>query len=319
MANFLNTIDFVEAIKCILKEAEKEVIMIVPYIKVSPAIWSELVAAEQRGIQILIVYREDSMNTHEKSRLTSLSNITLLYNEHVHAKCYLNENSMIIGSMNLYEYSEQNNREMGVLLDKENEDGRAYSLALEEVKSIYSTSDFDHKSYVLQKQHYKFDLLKDDEIRFRPLLDYLNDLFENKKFVLKKNAGSEPSIIVEEYYEKLKVELDYLYDISNPKYSIGHFYPKRFVIRSEMELDKLKGIHELFWDKFDESLLHKFQVYWESEYNAITLYPQKNHSIWTSASAEDAIIVLKDGLDYVTNLFQLSSKQVRSKTKKSFN
>ena len=38
--------------------------------------------------------------------------------ENLHAKCYLNETAAIITSMNLYEFSQVNNNEMGILVDR---------------------------------------------------------------------------------------------------------------------------------------------------------------------------------------------------------
>ena len=56
----------------------------------------------------------------------------------LHAKCYFNEDRMIITSMNMYEFSEKHNREMGVLL-KAGEPG--YADALREVDSIIAAAE----------------------------------------------------------------------------------------------------------------------------------------------------------------------------------
>lgn len=54
----------------------------------------------------------------EREKLHSLDNLTIMNHPNVHAKCYLNDSSMIVCSMNLYEYSEKNNREMGFCLNQ---------------------------------------------------------------------------------------------------------------------------------------------------------------------------------------------------------
>ena len=41
--------------------------------------------------------------------------------QNLHAKCYLNERSAIITSMNLYDFSQVNNNEMGVFVDRDQE------------------------------------------------------------------------------------------------------------------------------------------------------------------------------------------------------
>ena len=39
----------------------------------------------------------------------------------LHAKCYFNEQNLVISSMNLYDFSEVNNWEMSILIDKDND------------------------------------------------------------------------------------------------------------------------------------------------------------------------------------------------------
>jgi hypothetical protein len=68
-----------------------------------------------------------------------IKNIQLYYKDELHAKCYFNENKMIITSMNLFKYSQANNREMGVLLEREKYPD-AYAKAVKETKSIISHS-----------------------------------------------------------------------------------------------------------------------------------------------------------------------------------
>ena len=60
--------------------------------------------------------------------------------KNLHAKCYLNENRCIITSLNLYEFSQINNNEMGILLSKD-EDSDVYRDAYEEAQRIVRISD----------------------------------------------------------------------------------------------------------------------------------------------------------------------------------
>lgn len=68
----------------------------------------------------------------------------LFFCENLHAKCYFNEEMMVITSLNLYEYSIKNNREMGVLIKKE-KDPNLYRDAVKEVNSIIQDSIQDIK------------------------------------------------------------------------------------------------------------------------------------------------------------------------------
>ena len=51
--------------------------------------------------------------------LEGLTQIKTSFRRNLHAKCYLNENEALLTSMNLYEFSEKNNDEMGVLVSEE--------------------------------------------------------------------------------------------------------------------------------------------------------------------------------------------------------
>ena len=62
--------------------------------------------------------------------------------KNLHAKCYLNEKMAVIGSMNMYEFSEKNNREMGVLVTREH-DPDVFEDAWNETKSIYAEVKFE--------------------------------------------------------------------------------------------------------------------------------------------------------------------------------
>lgn len=60
--------------------------------------------------------------------------------KNLHAKCYLNEETCIITSLNLYEFSQVNNNEMGVLLTRA-DDATVYREAYEEALRIIRISD----------------------------------------------------------------------------------------------------------------------------------------------------------------------------------
>lgn len=73
--------------------------------------------------------------------LQGLRFVILKYNEDLHAKCYVNDDKMIITSLNLYEFSMANNKEMGVLIDKnDSADKQLFEDAYKEVDYINETS-----------------------------------------------------------------------------------------------------------------------------------------------------------------------------------
>ena len=73
--------------------------------------------------------------------LQGLRFVLLKYNEDLHAKCYVNDSKMVITSLNLYEFSMANNKEMGVLIDKNDPaDAQLFEEAFKEVDYINETS-----------------------------------------------------------------------------------------------------------------------------------------------------------------------------------
>ena len=89
---------------------------------------------------IRIVYRENKLQLDENNWLESQIGIRTSLCKNLHAKCYINENEAIITSMNLYEFSQQNNNEMGIYISKA-EDTDLYNAALEEVQRLLTISE----------------------------------------------------------------------------------------------------------------------------------------------------------------------------------
>jgi hypothetical protein len=135
MAEFLTTHLGAAHIENIIKNSKSGLFLVSPYLRVSRTFIERLKDADERGVRILIIYGKDELNPIEKTQLKQLKNLTLLFYEHVHAKCYFNEETMVITSMNMHEFPEKTNREMGVLINR-NEDLKLFDEAKGEVESI---------------------------------------------------------------------------------------------------------------------------------------------------------------------------------------
>jgi phosphatidylserine/phosphatidylglycerophosphate/cardiolipin synthase-like enzyme len=76
-------------------------------------------------LDIKVVYRSDKdgeLNDKDMDfLLNQLKNADVFALDNLHSKCYLNENTAIITSMNLYQHSQENNWEMGIKIDKSTE------------------------------------------------------------------------------------------------------------------------------------------------------------------------------------------------------
>lgn len=140
MAEFLTTSGISHHIENIIVGAKKKLVLVSPYLKISTNFYERLKDASHRDVIIKIIYGKDELKEIEKKQLLSLKNIELYFSQNLHAKCYFNETKMVITSMNMYEFSEKNNREMGVLIEKlKNEE--LFIKAVDETSSIFRSSE----------------------------------------------------------------------------------------------------------------------------------------------------------------------------------
>ncbi|AVI51954.1 hypothetical protein C5O00_12645 [Pukyongia salina] len=140
MAEFLTTNGTSHQIENIIIEAKKELFLVSPYLQISKTFFERLKDAANKGVKIKIIYGKDELKPNERNSLAELKSLELFYFENLHAKCYFNESDMVITSMNMYEFSEKNNREMGVFITRIG-DGDLYEKAISETRSIIQSSD----------------------------------------------------------------------------------------------------------------------------------------------------------------------------------
>lgn len=147
MVIVLDTTNCSAKLSDLIKNAEKEIILVSPYLQISPLLLDSLRDARSRNVSITLIYREDK--TNQKSKLEEL-NAEILTLGNLHAKCYLNESTAIITSMNLYQYSQENNAELGVLIKKTKDEDvdvdvyDAYNALRKEVLTLYRIAKQNH-------------------------------------------------------------------------------------------------------------------------------------------------------------------------------
>lgn len=140
MAEFLTTSDISSNLEKIIKKSNGKVILVSPYLQLSKTLCERLKDAADNKTNIKIIYgKEENLKPAERNFLAQLKNVEIYFFENLHAKCYFNESLMIISSMNMYEFSEKNNREMGILL-KAKDDREIFQEAVNEVKSIIANA-----------------------------------------------------------------------------------------------------------------------------------------------------------------------------------
>ncbi|MCQ8106057.1 phospholipase D family protein [Methylomonas sp. SURF-2] len=140
MAKFLNTSATNYFLEELIKEAKDRLILISPFLKLNDRM-KELLADKNRlKIDVRIVYGKSELQPEEINWLKELTYIRTSFCKNLHAKCYLNEELCIITSLNLYEFSQVNNNEMGVLI-RRSDDAELYKDAYEEAQRIIRISE----------------------------------------------------------------------------------------------------------------------------------------------------------------------------------
>lgn len=140
MAKFLNTSATNYYLEELIKNATDKIILISPFLKLNDRIKELLEDKNRLKIDIRIVYGKSELQPAESRWLKDLEFVRTSYCKNLHAKCYLNESSVIITSMNLYEFSQVNNNEMGINIDKDT-DQELYQSTLEECQRIIRISE----------------------------------------------------------------------------------------------------------------------------------------------------------------------------------
>lgn len=140
MAKFLNTSATNYYLEEMIKTAKDRLILISPFLRLNERIKELLEDKDRLKIDVRIVYGKSELQPEEVNWLKGLSYIRTSFCKNLHAKCYLNEESCIITSLNLYEFSQVNNNEMGVLIDRQS-DTDLYRDAYEEAQRIIRISD----------------------------------------------------------------------------------------------------------------------------------------------------------------------------------
>ena len=137
MAEFLTTQGTAYHLENIIINSSKWLVLISPYLSITENFLLRLRDADKRKVKIVIIYGKNELKPEEKGKLQKLENLSLHYCRNLHAKCFINEDCLIITSMNMYEFSEKTNREMGILLKKQSEvDSKVY----DEVRSSLDSS-----------------------------------------------------------------------------------------------------------------------------------------------------------------------------------
>ncbi len=140
MAKFLNTSGVSYYLEELIKNTKDKLILVSPYLQFNDRIKEHIQNLNIQKKDIRIIYRENKLHPDENNWLANQIGVRTSICKNLHAKCYINDNEAIITSMNLYEFSQLNNNEMGIHLTKET-DAELYKATFEEVQRLLTISE----------------------------------------------------------------------------------------------------------------------------------------------------------------------------------
>jgi phosphatidylserine/phosphatidylglycerophosphate/cardiolipin synthase-like enzyme len=140
MAKFLNTSATNYYLEELIKQTRERLIIISPFLKFNDRIKELLTDKDRMKIDVRLVYGKSELAPQEINWLRSLEFVRTSFCQNLHAKCYINEQAAIITSMNLYDFSQVNNNEMGVYIQREKE-ADLYCETYEEAQRLIRVSE----------------------------------------------------------------------------------------------------------------------------------------------------------------------------------
>lgn len=282
MVKFLTTIELSYQILQIIKTADREIILVTPYIKLSANLKDNLAEANRKGKEITLIYGKSALSKEEKAFLDNLDNLSIYFHENLHAKCYFNEFSMLITSMNLYEFSEKQNKEFGVFIEKEVDEDGIYEDVIEEVLTIMQSAKHEKKN-----KSNTFKSFIREKSKEELFCDYLNNYFHEKHFRLEKldeDFGRIKVIVSENFLPNVDIEIgsniDFIFNLNNST------------------CEKLFNNNKILTNS---EIINEYRIYWNPPYDKIKVY----HSIpmkgkWDILDQETKFKYYKRAIELVT-------------------
>lgn len=261
MAEFLTTVGTSYHIENIIKSAEDFLLLVSPYLKINKVLLERILDADKKDVKISIIYGKENLTKSEHNKINQLKNINIFFADNLHAKCYCNESQAIISSMNLYEFSERNNREMSILVNKRSE-RKIYQEILEEINSIKNNSVIEQQSFnsSLSRNNKKETELNSKEKR-KLFISKISDMFLERYTGYKYKKSKDEFIIYDFPYQNISLTIDYILKF---EFKLPHNILEK--VRNEFR-------YEL------KNELEDYRCYWNSPKYEIWIYPSKDYNM----------------------------------------
>jgi hypothetical protein len=151
MVQYLNTQAAYSEIENIVNRAENTLVMMSPYIQINRTLLQKIFhASEHRSINVSLICRKQDIKPEEMDALNKITRLELFDLPNLHANCLYNEKTMVITSLNLFDYSQINNRDMGALLSIE-KDPQAFVSAVRETEYMMQLATLVKANMILAR------------------------------------------------------------------------------------------------------------------------------------------------------------------------
>lgn len=228
MAKFLTGNELNSELEKLFERAEGQIILISPYIKLHDRFISTLkTKKENPEIEIVIVFgkNEDDLSRSMKEEdfvfFKEFPNIEIRYEKRLHAKYYANETYAILTSMNLYNFSQDNNIEAGVMTKS----NVLSNIATNLMTNVIGEESFDQTAW-----------------------NYFNRVISQSDLLYKKSPRFDSGMLgFSKKYKSSKIETDLLTDFFANKNRKEHTPNK--AVQNNMKNNPLESIKK---NKYDE-------------------------------------------------------------------
>jgi len=115
MGKIIEGREIAEAVERLALTAERELVMVSPYINANSILCATLVKAAARRVEVVVLCAKRPENF---PALKTLAGVEIRLCPNLHAKAYMNERDAVVCSMNLLDFPEPGNIEFGVLFSR---------------------------------------------------------------------------------------------------------------------------------------------------------------------------------------------------------
>ncbi len=162
MVKFLTMNNVSSALDDLIKTSQERLYLVSPHLQISKKLRGILKNTDsQSTVDIIFVCKKDAKWSPEDINFfqEQLHNVEIRSLEGLHAHIYLNEHSVLITSMNLFQHSQQKNREVGLLF------------TIESDKSLYDEIFHEVKKIIKYGEPFQYKVITENKIQFSSTME----------------------------------------------------------------------------------------------------------------------------------------------------